>query len=102
MARRTVRAAVRINELTEELCIGAAIRLRTDADSIRNIVGAVVQYLIDEYPSQDLYIPGGTVYPVEQIRRDLAAGLSVRSICRKYRIGRRTVYRLVGESGGDS
>lgn len=95
--RNTPRAAVRINELTEELCIGAAIRLRTDADEIRNIVGAVVQYLIDEYPSQDLYIPSGVTYPVAEIRADMAAGDSIRTICRRYRIARTTVYRLVGE-----
>lgn len=100
MARRhTVRSVVRINELTEELCIGAAIRMRTDADAIRPVVAAVVQYLIDEYPSQDLYIPGGVAYPLAEIQRDLAQGESVRSICRRYRIGRQTLYRLVGEPG---
>lgn len=97
MSRNTQRVRARIEELAEELSIGAAIRLRTDSDAIRHVVDAVVMYLVDEYPSQDLYIPGGVTYPVEDIRAAVRAGESMRAICRKFRISRRTVYRLLDE-----
>ena len=98
MSRNTPRVRARIEELAEELAIGAAIRLRTDSDAIRHIVDAVVAYLVDEYPSQDLYIPGGVTYPVEEIREAVRAGQSMRAICRKFRVSRRTVYRLLDEA----
>ena len=97
MSRNTHRVRARIEELAEELAIGAAIRLRTDSDAIRHIVDAVVAYLVDEYPSQDLYIPGGVTYPVEEIRAAVRAGESMRAICRKFRVDRRTVYRLLND-----
>ena len=98
VSRNTHRVRARIEELAEELAIGAAIRLRTDSDAIRHIVDAVVAYLVDEYPSQDLYIPGGVTYPVEEIREAVRAGQSMRAICRKFRVSRRTVYRLLNEA----
>lgn len=94
MSRNTARAKARIDELSEELALGAAIRLRTDADDIRHVVDAVVAYLVEEYPSQDLYIPSSVTYPVAEIRADFKT-MSMRSLCRKYRIGRRTAYRLL-------
>lgn len=94
MSRNTHRARARLRELAEELAIGAAMRLRTDADEIRPIIDAVVAYLIEEYPSQDLYIPGGVDYPVAEIRADFGA-MSMRALCRKYRCDRRTIYRLL-------
>ena len=97
VSRNTPRVRARIEELAEELAIGAAIRLRTDSDAIRHIVDAVVAYLVDEYPSQDLYIPGGVTYPVEEIRGAVRAGESMRSICQRFRTDRRTVYRLLDE-----
>lgn len=97
MSRNTPRVRARIEELAEELAIGAAIRLRTDSDAIRHIVDAVVAYLVDEYPSQDLYIPGGVTYPVEEIRAAVRAGQSMRAICQRFRTDRRTVYRLLDE-----
>lgn len=97
MSRNTPRVRARIEELAEELAIGAAIRLRTDSDAIRHIVDAVVAYLVDEYPSQDLYIPGGVTYPVEEIRAAVRAGNSMRAICQRFRTDRRTVYRLLDE-----
>lgn len=97
MSRNTRRVCARVEALAEELAIGAAIRLRTDSDHIRPIVDAVVAYLVEEYPSQDLYIPGGVTYPVEEIRAAVRAGESMRSICRRFRIDRRTVYRLLDE-----
>lgn len=100
MSRHTPRRKARINELADELAIAAAIRLRTDSDSIRPIVDAVVAYLVEEYPSQDLYIPASLVpprYPVEEIRAEIAAGRSMRSICERHRLDRRTVYRLLDE-----
>ena len=97
MSRNTPRVRARIEELAEELAIGAAIRLRTDSDAIRHIVDAVVAYLVEEYPSQDLYIPGGVTYPVEEIRAAVRAGQSMRAICREYRLDRRTVYRLLDD-----
>lgn len=95
MTRHTSRA--RVNDLVEELAIGAAIRMRCDSDDIRAVVQAVVAYLTEEYPSQDLYIPSSTRYPVDQIRADVHAGRSMRSICRRYRIGRQTIYKLLDD-----
>lgn len=97
MSRHTVKRKARINELTEELTIGAALRLRRDSDEIHDVVRAVVDYLIEEYPAQELYIPSSVKYPVEELRAELAAGKSVRSICKIHRIDRRTLYRVVGE-----
>jgi hypothetical protein len=100
VSRNTLRRNVRVNELAEELSIGAAMRLRTDSDSIRDVVDAVVAYLVEEYPAQDLYIPSSVVdgaYPVQAIRDGMAKGESVRSICRRFRIGRQTLYRLLDQ-----
>lgn len=99
MSRNTKRRKARINELAEELAIGAALRLRCDSDRIRPIVDAVVAYLIEEYPSQDLYIPSSVTYPVDAIRADLASNVSMRRICRRYRIGRKTLYALMDSIG---
>ena len=74
MSRHTVKRKARINELTEELTIGAALRLRRDSDDIHDVVRAVVDYLIEEYPAQELYIPSSVTYPVEELRAALASG----------------------------
>mgnify|MGYP005810712253 CR=1 FL=1 len=99
MSRNTPRARARLRELADELAIGAAIRLRTNADEIRHVVDAVVAYLVEEYPSQDLYIPSAVDYPVADIRADFGV-LSMRALCRKYRCDRRTIYRLLDVDGG--
>lgn len=99
MSRNTARARAKIDELADELAIGAALRLRTDSDAIRPIVDAVVAYLVEEYPSQDLYIPSGVTYPVQQIRADIRSGMSMRKLCQKYRISRKTAYRLLDDAG---
>jgi Mor family transcriptional regulator len=96
VTRHTSRRKARIDELADELAIGAAMRLRRNSDDIHDVVRAVVAYLIEEYPAQDLYVPSSVTYPVEELRADLAAGKSVRSICKRYRIDRRTLYRVVG------
>lgn len=95
MSRHTRRTKARIDELAEELTIGAAIRLRRDSDTIRDVIDAAVAYLVEEYPSQDLYVPSSGQYPVDEIRADVHAGMSMRAICRKYRLDRRTIYRLI-------
>ena len=96
MSRNTHRSRARLRELADELAIGAAMRLRTDADEIRPVIDAVVAYLVEEYPAQDLYIPAVADYPVAQIRTDFGV-LSMRALCRKYRCDRRTIYRLLDE-----
>ncbi|HCZ49114.1 MAG TPA: hypothetical protein DCZ11_08925 [Gammaproteobacteria bacterium] len=98
MSRNTHRSRARLRELAEELAIGAAMRLRTDADEIRPVIDAVVAYLVEEYPAQDLYIPSAADLPVGQIRADFGA-MSMRALCRKYRCDRRTIYRLLDEDG---
>lgn len=97
MTRHTTRRKARIDELAEELTVGAAMRLRRDSDDIHDVVKAVVEYLIDEYPAQDLYVPSSVTYPTDELRKALSDGESVRSICKRYRIDRRTLYRLVGD-----
>lgn len=101
MSRHTKRRRVRINDLTDELAVGAAMRLRCDSDDIRHVVAAVVAYLVEEYPAQDLYIPASLTaanYPVREMRRAVEAGDSVREVCRRFRVDRRTLYRLIEES----
>ncbi len=99
MSRHTARTRARINELADELAIGAAIRLRTDSDRIRPVVDAVVAYLLEEYPGQDLYIPACRVeIPIDEIRAEIRAGKAMREICRRYRVSRATVYRLLDEA----
>lgn len=108
MSRKVARCRARIGELVDELAIGAALRLRTDSDDIRKVVEAVVDYLVEEYPSQDLYIPASASepqYPVAEIVAAFKQGRSVRSICREFRISQRTLYALldsdVGTTTGD-
>lgn len=96
MSRTIANRLERINQLKDELAISAAIRLRTDADEIRNTVNAVVDALLDEYPAQELYIPAPMKYPVSEIRADFAT-MSMRALCKKYRCDRRTIYRLLDD-----
>ena len=98
MSRHTARTAARICDLVEEFAIAAALRLRTDSDATRPIAQAIVMYLVEEYPSQDLYIPGGVTYPVEEIRTAVETGESIRSVCRRFRLDRRTLYRLLDKT----
>ena len=100
MSRNTLRRRVRISELSEELAIAAAQRLRCDSDDIRHIVDAVVAYLVEEYPAQDLYIPASQL-PIEDIRRQVAQGESIRAVCRRFRIDRRTLYRMLGQEAAN-
>jgi hypothetical protein len=99
VTRKVNRRRARLDELTEELCIGAAMRLRCESESIHDVVKAVVDYLTEEYPAQDLYIPAGIVpeaYPVAAMKAAMASGESVRKICQRFQIRRQTLYRLVG------
>lgn len=100
MSRKVARRKARLDELTEELSIGAAMRLRCKSDDIHEVVKAVVAYLTEEYPAQDLYIPAGigaTSYPLASIKAAVASGQSVRRVCQRFRIDRRTLYRLLAE-----
>jgi hypothetical protein len=100
VTRKVARRKARIDELTEELSIGAAMRLRCKSDDIHDVVKAVVAYLTEEYPAQDLYIPAGLTagsYPLASIKAAVAAGQSVRQVCRRFRLDRRTLYRLLAE-----
>lgn len=102
MSRNTARASARTEELVDELTIGAAMRMRADSAAIRPTIEAVVAYLVAEYPAQDLYIPAcAHHYPVQDIRADLRDGMSTRALCKKYRLGRRTLYRVLdGDADG--
>jgi Mor family transcriptional regulator len=94
--RSSQRLRAPLDDLAEELAIGAAQRLGCVSDDIRRVVDAVVRYLAEEYATQDLYIPAAPrVLPVDEIREALAAGESVRSLCRRYRTDRRTIYRAL-------
>lgn len=92
--RNTRRTRAMVSALVEELTIGAAKRLRANADDIRPIVIAVVDYLREAYPAQDLYIPAAEVkYPVRELRQAVDSGqYSIREICRQFRISRKTLY----------
>lgn len=100
MSRNTPRRRARIDELVEELAIGAALRLRCDSDDIHPVVSAVVSYLVEEYPAQDLYIPASLTitYPIHAIRSAVDSGESIRRICKRFRIGRGTLYRILDKN----
>lgn len=100
MSRHTERVRRQVGVLVDELTIGAALRMRRDADEIRPVVQAVVCYLMSEYPSQDLYIPASTADDVDGIIADIRAGKSMRAICSKHRRDRRTIYRLIDRAEG--
>jgi hypothetical protein len=98
VTRHTRRA--KVDELVDELAVGAAMRLRCKTGDIHGVVKAVVEYLTNEYPSQDLYIPATLTpptYPVADIQKAAASGASIRAICKRYRISRKTYYRILGE-----
>lgn len=100
MSRHTQRRRLRIHELTDELAVGAALRLRCNSDDIHHVVAAVVAYLVEEYPAQDLYIPArlaAASYPIREMRKAMEGGTSVREVCKRFRIDRRTLYRLIDE-----
>lgn len=101
MTRNTKRISLRAIELVDELSVAAAQRLRCDSDDVHRVVRAVVDYLVEEYPGQDVYIPSGfgpSNYPVTEIRGAVSGGESIRSICRRFHISRRTLYRLLDAS----
>jgi hypothetical protein len=105
VSRKVARQKARVEELTDELAIGAAMRLRCDSAEIHPVVKAVVDYLVKEYPAQDLYIPADLkpgAYPVDAIRAAVKSGKSIRSVCRQFRIDRRTVYRLMDETSPEA
>ena len=94
MSRNTLRRKVRIVELTDELAIGAAMRMRCESDAIHAVVAAVVAYRMEEYPAQDLYIPASTTptsYPVAEIRKAVATSQSVRQVFKRFGIDSRTL-----------
>lgn len=98
MSRNTLRRRIRVSELTDELAVGAAKHLRCDSDDIHQVVAAVVTYLVEEYPAQDLYIPASlppSSYPVDAIRNAVESKESIRAICKRFRLSRRTLYRLL-------
>ena len=98
MTRNTTRVTLRAEDLVEELALGAAVRLKCNSDDIHHVVRAVVDYLVAEYRAQDFYIPAGfgpAKYPVAEIRQAVAAGESVRSVCRRFHLSRRTLYGLL-------
>ncbi len=101
MTRKVARQRARIDQLVDELSIGAACRLHRDSDEIHEVVGAVVAYLIEEYPAQDLYIPAGIrpdAYPRDAIRAAVLGGESARSVCRRFRLHRRKLYEILGDT----
>jgi hypothetical protein len=105
VSRHTARRQAKRDELIDELSLGAAQRLRCESDDIHGVVTAVVDYLLAEYPSQELYIPAterAITYPVQRLRAALAAGESMRSICKRFRMSRRTVYRALDEQDPES
>lgn len=99
MSRSISNRLDRIRQFKDELAISAAIRLRTDADEIGAVVSAVVDALLEEYPAQELYVPAPVRYPVAEIRADFAV-MSMRALCKKYCVDRRTVYRLLDDENG--
>lgn len=63
------------------------------------IIERLIQCLQDDRGGDVIYIPvRRRHYPMDRIRADLEAGLAIRAICRRYRMDRRTLYRLLDEA----
>lgn len=81
-----------LNEFVRVLCEATGMR---SINAIR-LVEPIVRYLQQNHGGEQLYIPAiGRTYPVEEIRRAVSAGISIRALCRKYRVSRKTLYRLL-------
>jgi hypothetical protein len=101
VSRKVSRRKARVEELAEELTIGAALRLKCESRDIHAVVRAVVDYLVQEYPAQDLYIPAGiapSAYPIAAIRAALSAGQPRRAICKRFQLSPKTLYRILAEA----
>jgi Mor family transcriptional regulator len=60
------------------------------------IVEPIVRHLQQNHGGEQFYVPAiGRTYPLEEIRAAFASGASARALCRKYRVSRRTLYRLL-------
>lgn len=103
VTRKCERQRVRFDELTEELADATARRLGCPVSDVHAAVAALVSYLAEEYATTDFYIPAPPrELPVDEIREAMARGESVRSICRRYRSDRRTIYRVMAQpANGD-
>ncbi len=94
--RHTTRQSAKVADLAAELTSAAVHRLGNGRHEVADVVASIVAYLVEEYPSQDLYIPSERAprYPLERIKADLRANKSVRSICASHHVGRGTVKRI--------
>ncbi len=65
---------------------------------VERILCAVITYLQQTYAGDELYIPlPARVIPVADIRSALRSGMSVRAICRRWRIASKTLYRMLDD-----
>lgn len=64
---------------------------------VRQFVEPATRYMLSAYSGERLPKPRRS-YPMDQIAQDLAAGVSMREVCRKYKIGFSTLYRLLATS----
>jgi Mor family transcriptional regulator len=81
-----------LNELVRAVCEATGLR----AVSAVRFVEPIVRHLQQNYGGEQLYIPSvGRTYPVDEMRQAVLSGVSMRALCRKYKVSRRTLYRLL-------
>lgn len=81
--------------LTEDLVSATVARTGYPPSHVRLLVEACVAYLLREYGGTRLPRPA-RLYPRAEILAAKAAGVPQAEICRKFAIGKSTLYRIVG------
>lgn len=92
------RQSVQMQDLREELAIECAQRMRTDSDSVRPYVDAIVDHLQDLYASSWIYIAARPrALPMAQIAAEIQSGVARKQICRRHKITYRTLQRIIAQ-----
>jgi hypothetical protein len=91
------RAVCTTQDLIDDAVSAAVAITGYPVDHVRAFIEPTVLYLLREYGGERL--PKATrVYPVEEILKAVRAGVPRRTICRSYRIGTSTLYRLIEQA----
>lgn len=86
--------------LQSEFVTAACAATGKDAEEVTRIIAPVIEHLQTHYSGGRLYIPKkGRMVDLDQLRREVEQKIPVRTLCRKYGISTRTLYRLIGEGG---
>jgi hypothetical protein len=84
------------DELVEALVADTGLK----PDWARKLIAPMMRHLVSEYGGERLYIPKRREYEPEVVLAEFARTGNVEGTCAAFGISRRTLYRLLGESGG--